>query len=193
MKVFQGSVKHRSRQRQEISRIRLTSGGGVQEKFPAIGRVAVEEKGSRVILDSWRSCWSGFPRPGWSVVAQPRWRRGAARRSVLLRAEARRAAAAGFGGGCGARMGEGGSQGPNIGGVQRSRPWLGRGSPAGIAEAVAGRDLGGDDGSDKWGRLVRGKGVTRALACGSGWQVGLSSERAGRTRGAGVGAGRWGQ
>ena len=53
VKVVQGSVKHRSRQRQEISRIRLTSGGGVREKFPAIGRVAVEEKGSRVILDSW--------------------------------------------------------------------------------------------------------------------------------------------
>ena len=74
-------------------------------------------------------------------------------------------------------MGERGSQGPNIGGVRGSRPRLGRGSPAGIAEAVAGRDLGGDDGSDKWGRLVRGKRVTRALACGSGWQVGLGSER----------------
>ena len=36
----------------------------------------------------------------------------------------------------------------------RGRGWAGD-SPAGIAEAVAGRDLGGDDGSDKWGRLVR--------------------------------------
>jgi hypothetical protein len=32
----------------------------VLEKFPAIARVAVEENGSRVILDSWRSCWSGL-------------------------------------------------------------------------------------------------------------------------------------
>ena len=67
---------------------------------------------------------------------------------------------------------------------------MGRGSPAGIAEAVAGRDLGRDDGSDKWGRLVRGKGVTRALACGSGWQVGLGSERGERARGV-SGAGGW--
>ena len=36
-----------------------------------------------------------------------------------------------------------------------------RGSPEGIAEAVAGRDLGGDDGSDKWGRLVRLRARTR--------------------------------
>ena len=74
-------------------------------------------------------------------------------------------------------MGERGSQGPNIGGVRGSRPWLGRGSPAGIAEAVAGRDLGGDDGSNKWGRLVRGKKSDAALVCGSGWQVGLGTER----------------